>query len=137
MALVRFGVSIDRELIDRFDKLINKRGYRKRSEAFRDLMRQELVKQEWRDNEEVAGAVTLIYDHHRRELTGTIISIQHDFQQNIISNQHVHIDHDNCLEIMAVKGNPYRLIKLSDMLRAVRGVKHCALSMSSTGKNLK
>lgn len=134
--IARFGISAEKSLLERFDRLIKERGYSNRSKAFADMVRQELIKEEWIGGKEVAGAITLIYDHHKRELVNTIISIQHDFQKNIISNQHVHIDHDNCLEIMAVKGNPGELVDLSGKLRAIKGVKHSALSMSSTGKGI-
>lgn len=134
--LVRFGISTEKELLDKFDRLMKGKGYSNRSKAFSDLVRQELVKKEWEEGKEVAGAITLIYDHHRRELVNTVISIQHDFQENIIANQHVHIDHDNCLEIMAVKGSPKEITELAGRLRAVKGVKHGDLSMSSTGKGI-
>lgn len=135
--IFRFGISLDKDLLDRFDHLIKGKNYSNRSEAFRDLIRQELVKKEWQEGHEVAGAVNLIYDHHKRELLTKITDIQHDFQKLIISTQHIHLDHNNCLEIIAVKGNPKDVQKLSDTLTAIKGVKHGALSMSTTGKDIK
>jgi CopG family nickel-responsive transcriptional regulator len=134
--LIRFGISLDKELSERFDELIRRKAYTNRSEAIRDLIRQDLVEQEWLHGGEVAGAITLIYNHHKRELLNKITDIQHDFQNSIISAQHIHLDHHNCLEIIAVKGNPVEVQKLASMLKAVKGVKHSTLSMSTTGKAL-
>lgn len=137
MVLVaRFGVSLDKGLLERFDKLIKSKSYTNRSEAFRDLIRNELVKKEWLNADEVAGAITLIYGHHKRDLVNKLLDIQHEFGACIISSQHIHIDHDNCLEVLAVKGSPDKVQRLSDALKAVKGVKHSTLSMSSTGKHL-
>ncbi len=102
----------------------------------RDLIRQELIKKEWNEGDDVAGAITLIYDHHRRDLLNKITDLQHDFQKVIISTQHIHLDHDNCLEIVAVRGRPEEVIRLADMLKSIKGVKHGTLSMSSTGKDI-
>ena len=135
-SIARFGVSLDKGLLEKFDKLIESRSYTNRSEAFRDLIRQELVKKEWQDANEVTGAITLIYDHHRRELVNKLLDIQHEFGSCIISAQHIHIDHNNCLEILAVKGSPEKVQRLSENLKAVKGVKHSTLSMSTTGKDM-
>lgn len=135
--LVRFGVSLDKNLLEKFDKLIEERNYNNRSEAIRDLIRQEFIKKEWQEGEEVAGAITLIYDHHRRDLLNKITSMQHDYQKLIISTQHIHLDHNNCLEIIAVRGDPRNIQKLAEGLKALKGVKHGTLSMSSTGKDIK
>ena len=132
--LVRFGVSLEQELLEKFDRLTKEKNYTSRSEAFRDLIRQELVDKQWQSESEVAGAVTLIYDHHKRELVNKLMDIQHDFGDIIISSQHVHLDHDNCLEIIAVKGSAKEAQGLADRLKSVKGVKHGTLSMSTTGK---
>jgi CopG family transcriptional regulator, nickel-responsive regulator len=134
--LVRFGVSLDRELLEQFDALIKRKNYNNRSEALRDLIRHELVSREWHEGWDVAGAITLVYDHHRRELLRKITDVQHDFQKIIISTQHIHLDHDNCLEIVAVKGGAVDVQRLADTLKAIKGVRHGTLSMSSTGKNI-
>jgi CopG family nickel-responsive transcriptional regulator len=134
--LFRFGVSLDKTLLEKFDRYIRERNYSNRSEAFRDLIRQELIKKEWNEGDDVAGAITLIYDHHRKDLLNKITDLQHDFQKVIISTQHIHLDHDNCLEIVAVRGNPAVVIRLADMLKSIKGVKHGTLSMSSTGRNI-
>ena len=134
--LVRFGVSLEHDLLERFDERRKVKKYTNRSEAIRDLIREDLVKQEWRENKEIAGAITLIYDHHKRELVTTLMDIQHDFSSVIISSQHVHLDHKHCLEILAVKGSPKQVQELADSLKSVKGVKHGTLNMSSTGKGL-
>jgi len=136
MSLIRFGVSLDEGLLKKFDRLLKAKSYANRSEALRDLIRNELVKKEWHGASLVAGAITIIYDHHGRELVNKLLDIQHDFQNVIISVQHVHLDHDNCLEIVAVKGTASEVQKLSDSLKAIKGVKHATLSMSSTGKDI-
>ena len=136
MGLVRFGVSLDKNLLEKFDHLIENKNYTNRSEAFRDLIRQELIKKEWEADEEVAGTITIIYDHHQRELATKLMDIQHDHGKNIISTQHIHLDHHNCMEIIAVRGSAKEAQKLADMLKAVRGVKHSTLGMSSTGKHI-
>jgi CopG family nickel-responsive transcriptional regulator len=134
--LVRFGISLNRGLLEKFDRLAKERNYTSRSEAFRDLMRQELVHKQWQDGKEIAGAITLIYDHHKRELVNRLMDIQHDFGTIIISSQHVHLDHSNCLEIIAFKGSPKQAQRLADSLRSVKGVKHGTLSMSTTGRDM-
>ena len=134
--LVRFGVSLEKKLLDKFDSLLRERNYTNRSEAFRDMIRQELIKREWLHGKDVAGAITLIYDHHRKDLLNKITDIQHDYQQLIISTQHIHLYHDNCLEIVAVRGNPKNIQVLADTLKAVKGVKNGTLSMSSAGKDI-
>ena len=134
--LFRFGISLPKDLLDKFDKLIAEKNYTNRSEAFRDLIRQELVKKEWKEGEDVAGTITIIYDHHQRELATKLMDIQHDHGKNIISTQHIHLDHHNCMEIIAVRGSAKEAQKLADMLKAVKGVKHSTLGMSSTGKHI-
>ncbi|MFH1664654.1 MAG: nickel-responsive transcriptional regulator NikR [Candidatus Omnitrophota bacterium] len=132
----RFGISLPKDLIDKFDNLIREKKYTNRSKAFGDLIRQELVKREWKEGKEIAGTITFIYDHHKRALLNKTTDIQHDFQKVIISTQHIHLDHNNGLEIVAIKGSPKEAQKLTDSLRSIKGVKHATLSMSSTGRGL-
>jgi CopG family nickel-responsive transcriptional regulator len=134
--LVRFGVSLESSLLEKFDKLIKLREYTNRSEALRDLIRQELVKKEWEEDQEVAGTITFIYDHHKRGLSSKLTDLQHDHQDIIISSQHIHLDHYNCLEILAVKGRAKAVQKLANEVQSVKGVRHGALSMTSTGKSI-
>ncbi|MFH1039260.1 MAG: nickel-responsive transcriptional regulator NikR [PVC group bacterium] len=134
--LIRFGVSLDHKLLERFDAAIRKRGYTNRSEALRDLIRADLVVKEWEEGEEVVGVIMIVFNHHLRELQNTVTDIQHRHLSAIISTQHVHLDHDNCLEIVVLKGRAGRLRSLADRLKAQRGIKHCSLSMSTTGSGI-
>jgi CopG family nickel-responsive transcriptional regulator len=134
--IVRFGVSLEAGLLVKFDRLLRKRGWANRSEAIRNLIRQDLVKKEWLEGDEVAGAVTLIYDHHRKDLMGRITDIQHDYHHLILSSQHIHLDHDHCLEIIAVKGKPAGVNRLAHALKTIKGVTYGTLSMSTTGRGL-
>ena len=128
--LVRFGVSLEKGLLEKFDGLIHRRKYTNRSEALRDMIREELLKQQWEAGGEVAGAIIFIYDHHTRELMNKLTDIQHDSQEVILSTQHIHLDHHHCLEIIAVKGRVKNVLKLADSLKAIKGVQHCTLSMT-------
>jgi CopG family nickel-responsive transcriptional regulator len=134
--IIRFGVSLEKTLLQRFDRLIRGRKYTNRSEALRDLIRKELVEIEWEEDRDVAGAITYVYDHHRRELLNRLTDLQHDYQQIIISTQHIHLDHDHCLEIVAVRGRAKRIRQLADALKAVKGVRHGTLSMTSAGQEI-
>jgi CopG family nickel-responsive transcriptional regulator len=129
--LYRFGISLDRELIEAFDRHIKAQGYQSRSEALRDLIREELLRKTTTEGGLVAGAIVMTYDHHKRELVNRLIDIQHDFHDLIISTQHVHLDHENCLEVIAVKGNAPEIEKLSSALKVLVGVKHLSLSVTS------
>jgi CopG family transcriptional regulator, nickel-responsive regulator len=134
--LVRFGVSLEKPLLERFDSLIRERQYTNRSEALRDMIRRELVQREWREGGEVAGAITLIYDHHQRDVISKVTDTQHGFQGVIISTQHIHLDHHNCLEIIAARGKAEEVQRLADALTSIKGVRHGTLSMSSTGREI-
>lgn len=134
--LVRFGVSLEKDLLVAFDLRLKGKKYTNRSEAIRDLIREELVRQQWQEGSEIAGTITMIYDHHKRELVNKLMDIQHDFGNIIISTQHIHLDHHNCLEIIAVKGKPGQAQELADTLKAIKWVKHAVLNMSSTGKDI-
>ncbi|OHE25452.1 MAG: nickel-responsive regulator [Syntrophus sp. RIFOXYC2_FULL_54_9] len=134
--LVRFGVSLEKTLLDRFDDLIRAKQYTNRSEALRDLIRRELVDKEWQGGRDVAGAITLIYDHHKRDVLIRVMDMQHDFQEVIISTQHIHLDHHNCLEILATRGKAEDVQRLANALRSIKGVRHATLSMSSTGREI-
>ena len=136
-SLYRFGISLEKDLIEEFDKHIQGRNYKNRSEAIRDLIRADLVKKQWLCDNEVAGAITMSYDHHKRDLVNKLMDIQHDFQKLVISTQHIHIDHHNCLEIIAVRGKAREVEKLASLLKSQVGVKHVALSMSTTGSSLR
>ena len=136
--VVRFGVSMSEILLAQFDRLIQERGYANRSEAIRDLVRDALVTREWEEGDgEVAGTITLIYDHHTVGLTDTLTEVQHEYHDLIISTLHVHLDHRNCLETLIVKGAPRVAKQLADQLISIKGVIHGKLTLTSTGQNLK
>ena len=134
--LARFSVSIDSELLEKFDKLISSKGYRNRSEAIRDLVRDYLVENEWKQDVETMGAVTIVYNHHKRELSESLIALQHDHHSSIISSTHIHIDEHNCMEVVIVKGKGSIVREIADKLISTKGVKHGKLTMTTTGKDL-
>ena len=134
--LVRFGVSVEKELLTKFDKHIKEKNYPTRSKAIGDLIRENLVKKEWTEGKEVVGAITLVYNHHRRELVNRLTDVEHDFHQLIVSSQHIHLDEDNCLEIVVVKGKPEEVEELAANLKSTKGVKHGSLTMATTGKEI-
>jgi len=134
--LKRISISLEENLLTRFDRQADRQGYPTRSEAIKPLMRQNLVEQEWTGNREFAGAISIVYDHHRRGLTNKVMDVQHHFGSVIVSTQHVHLDHSHCLEIVAVRGKPGQIRKLAAALRSVKGIKHNALVMTTTGKDV-
>lgn len=133
--LVRFGVSLDEDLLNQFDRLLRQKKYTNRSEAIRDLIREELVKKEWTENREVTGAITLVYDHHARELVTRVLDIQHDYHTCILSSQHIHLDHHNCFEIIVTSGKSKDIEALFQKLKAVKNVKHAGFMMATRGKH--
>lgn len=134
--LIRFGVSLEKELLQKFDKHIKKENYANRSNAIADLIRDKLIRQEWAEDKEVAGAIIMVFDHHQRDLVNNLTNIQHDYHKYIISSQHVHLDHDNCFEVVVVKGKPNELQELANKLKSAKGVKHASLSLATTGKEV-
>ena len=136
--LSRIGVAIDSELLEKFDSMIAQRGYTNRSEAFRDIIRGELVEKAWQSPESpVVGTVTLVYNHHVRLLNEKLTSLQHDFHHSILSTLHVHLDHDHCLEVLVVRGKAGEVQKVADMLISTKGVKHGRLTITTSGADLK
>lgn len=134
--LVRFGVSLDHHLLNDFDRLIARRQYTNRSEALRDLIRDNLVGRHWEEDRETVGTITIVYDHHVHDLTDKLTDIQHDHHKLILSAMHVHLDHDHCLEVLVVRGKGRDIRKISDLLIGTKGVKHGKLAMTTTGKGL-
>ena len=136
--LSRIGVAIDSGLLKKFDRLITRRGYSNRSEAFRDLIRDELVEEAWQSpDSRVVGTVTLVYDHHVRLLNEKLTEIQHEFHHSIASTLHVHLDHDHCLEVLVVRGAVSEVRKVADALITAKGVKHGRLTITSSGAELR
>lgn len=137
MAVVRFGVSLPRELVRAFDKRLRAKGYRSRSEAIRDIMRDYLVGGEWESSSEsVVGTVTLVFDHHTRELNSVLTQVQHEFHDTVVCSTHVHLDEQNCVEVIIVRGRAKVLQAIADRLISTRGVKHGKLVYTTTGREL-
>jgi CopG family transcriptional regulator, nickel-responsive regulator len=130
MSLARFGVSLDKDLLKELDDFVIENGLPNRSQAIRHLVEKNLVEKKWQCNQIVAGAVVMLYDHHKGDITTKSNDIQHEFYDVILSSQHFHLSHDNCLEIIAVKGTANRLTQLSDKLIGIKGIIHGKLVMS-------
>ena len=136
--LTRFGVSLSEKLLEEFDRLIDEKGYTNRSEAIRDLIREKLVEEEWQaDAAEVAGTVSLVYDHHMLDLPKRLTDIQHDHHDLVLSTLHVHLDHHNCLEVLLLKGPANEVRGLGEKLASTKGIKHGKLTLTTTGKKLR
>jgi|ERR1700678_1931205 CopG family nickel-responsive transcriptional regulator len=135
--LSRIGVAIDAALLEQFDQLIARRGYTNRSEAFRDLIRDQLIEKAAEVPDSiVVGTVTLVYNHHVRLLSERLNEMQHQTFHNVLSTLHVHLDHDNCLEVMVLKGKASAVRKIADALISTKGVKHGRLTITTTGAEL-
>lgn len=121
---IRFGISLPEKMLKKFDTDIKNRGYANRSEAIRDLIRNRLVKTEWeRDDHETAAAVVLVYDHHKADISESLIQQQHAHHDNIIATMHSHLDHDNCMEVIMLRGKASQIEKLSNQLVSTKNVK--------------
>lgn len=134
---VRFGISLEGQLLSSFDELIHSKGYDNRSEAIRDLIRNSLVEEQWHEkDEETVGTVTLVYDHHTRELADKLTEQQHSHHKVILSTLHIHLDAHHCLEVVVLKGKNRVIKKLADELISTKGIKHGKLVTTTTGKFL-
>jgi CopG family nickel-responsive transcriptional regulator len=131
MEVKRFGVSLESDLLTELDRLVSKKQFPNRSQAIRYLIKRFSIEDEWEEDKDVAGAIVLVYDHHKRELQTKSTDIQHNYHDLILSVQHVHLDHHNCLETIAVRGKASKLKSLADKLIAIKGVKHGELVMTS------
>ncbi|BAV91806.1 nickel-responsive transcriptional regulator NikR [Candidatus Desulfovibrio trichonymphae] len=135
--LARFGVSLDEALLEPFDGLCRRKSYSNRSEAIRDLIRKALVEETWREaQDEQAGTLTLVYDHHKNDLARRLMNIQHGDHDIIVTTLHVHLDHHNCLEVLVIKGQTARVHVLADRLISCKGVKHGTFTLTTTGQDL-
>ena len=134
--IARFGISLDRELLERFDEFIKEKGYTNRSKAIGDLMRSFIVSEEWGKGGEVVGVMVLVYDHHKRGVVDKLIDVQHDLQELVSSTMHVHLDEDNCLEVVVARGKPDELKTLADRMISMKGVKYGRIIKATTGKLL-
>ncbi len=130
--ITRFGVSIEPELLKKFDKSIKKKGYSNRSEALRDLIRKNIVIEESTEPDaEALGTLTMIYDHHTAPLTSRLLGLQHDHHHEILTTTHIHVDHHNCLEVIVLQGKTREIQKLADSITALKGIKHGELVLTS------
>jgi CopG family transcriptional regulator, nickel-responsive regulator len=134
---IRFGVSLNSDLLDKFDELCEEKSYSNRSEAIRDLIRGVLVEKQWESTDlETAAVLSLVYDHHVSDLAQRLIEIQHDEHEAILTSVHVHLDHHNCLEVLILKGPGGAVKRLADRLISTKGVKHGKLTLTTTGQDL-
>ena len=129
--LIRTGISLEQDLLDKFDLLIKQKGYANRSEAIRDLVRDHFVEEEVASNKIVVGTITLVYDHHQPKLSEQLVGAQHDYKGQVLATTHVHLDHHNCLEVIILKGHGTEVKKFSDKLLSLRGVKHGKLVLTA------
>jgi len=134
--LVRTGISLERELLERFDRVIGKRGYKNRSEAIRDLVRDYAVAEDVEEDRNVVGTLTMVYDHHRPKLSERLIEVQHHAHSKVLAATHVHLDEHNCLEVVIVKGRSSEVRHIADQILTLRGVKHGKLVFTTQGKGL-
>ena len=133
----RFSVSLPPKLLKQFDEIVGGKGYANRSQAIADMIRAQLVEHRQKfGTEEIAGTITLVYDHHKQHVQAALTDIQHDHHQVIVSSIHVHLDHDNCLEVLIVRGKADIIKKIADELTTAKGVKHGQLTVTTTGKDL-
>jgi CopG family nickel-responsive transcriptional regulator len=130
MSVTRFGVSLEKELLDALDKYAEENQYTNRSQAIRGLINNNIVTSKWQCNNLVAGSITLVYDHHKNNILSSLTDLQHDYHNVILSALHFHLEHDLCMEIIAVKGKAIVLTELADKLIAVKGIHHGKLTMS-------
>jgi len=134
----RFSISMNAELLKKFDDLIRRKGYPNRSEAVRDLVRNALVEQQWgQPSEKVAATVTLVYDHHTREIAERLTDIQHHHGRLVVATTHIHLDNDNCLEVIILRGRSRGVRRLAELLIAQKGVKHGRAVYTTEGRDLR
>ncbi len=133
----RFSVSLPPKLLGQFDAMVAEKGFQNRSLAIADIMRAALVEHRQQfGNEEIAGTITLVYDHHRAHVQAALTDIQHDHHDAIVSTLHVHLDHHNCLEVLIVRGRASLVKKIADALISAKGVKHGKLTVTTTGREM-
>lgn len=130
MSVVRFGVSIEQDMLEDLDGYVRENALPNRSQAIRHLLEKYLVEKKWKCDNEVAGAIVLVYDHHKRDISNQIATMQHDYHHHILATQHVHLNHDSCLETITVRGKASQLTELADKLIGLKGVIHGKLVMS-------
>ena len=135
--VVRFSVSLGGDLLKHFDAMWKGDGLPTRSEAVKALIRRSLVQKEWQPGKDVAGSIVIVYDHHEKSLSSALVDVQHDFEHVVVATQHAHLDHDNCLESIIVKGKAEDVEQLVKKLKSLKGLKHASLMMATTGNDVR
>ena len=130
MPVIRFGVSLDQETLKKLDDYTTENKLPNRSQALRHLIENNVVVKKWKCNNEVAGAIVIVYNHHKYDINNKSNELQHDYHHCILSSQHIHLSHDLCLETIAVKGKAHQLTELADKIIALKGIQHGKLVMS-------
>jgi CopG family transcriptional regulator, nickel-responsive regulator len=134
--LIRTGISLELDLLERFDRVIHKKGYTNRSKAIRDLVRDYAVAEDVEADHVVVGTLTMVYDHHRPKLSERLIELQHHAPCKVLAATHVHLDHRNCLEVVIMKGRSSEVSHLADQILSLRGVKHGKLVLTMRGQGV-
>ena len=129
----RISISVEKPLLEKFESYLSSNKFPTRSEAIKNLMRRALVEEEWQKGSDVAGTISLIFDHHKGNVVNKLLDAQHDFGSLIVCTQHVHLDHHNCMEVLVVRGKANDIRKLVANLKAIKGLKHSSLMMATTG----
>jgi CopG family nickel-responsive transcriptional regulator len=132
MSVIRFGVSLEKETMEKLDSYVNDNNFPNRSQAIRNLIEKYAVEQKWQCDNQVAGAIVIVYDHHKRNIDNEINEVQHEYHHLIISSQHVHLSHETCLETIVVKGKASELTLLADKIISLKGIYHGKLIMTRT-----
>jgi CopG family nickel-responsive transcriptional regulator len=132
MSVIRFGVSLEKETMHEFDNYVIANNFPNRSQAIRNLIEKYAVEQKWQCDHQVAGAIVIVYNHHKRNIDNEINEVQHDYHHLILSTQHVHLNHETCLETIVVKGKASELTSLADKIITLKGIHHGKLIMTRT-----
>lgn len=134
--LARVSLSLEESLLENLSKLVEENGYENRSEYIRDLIREQLTREEWRSGGEVIGTLTLIYNHHQRGVTEKLVDLQHHSGEHVLASTHVHVSHEICAEMIMLRGRGAGIVKLANAMKKLRGVLHTELAMSTTGEHI-
>lgn len=132
--LARISISVEENLLDKFDDYVERSGFPTRSEAMKNIMREAIIRDEWMKGEFVAGNISLVYDHHKPGIVEKLLHSQHDFCNEIQCSQHIHLDHSNCMEIIVLRGKGERIREILKRLRQIKGLKHIVLTMGTLEK---
>jgi len=132
----RITISIEEDLLDKFENFLSENGFPSRSEGIKHLVRNALVEQEWEAGVSGAGTISIVYDHHKNGLMERLVAIQHDFEGLVTCSQHVHLDHHNCMEVLVLRGDIGDIKGLFSAIKSIKGLKHSSLTMSTTGHGI-